>query len=65
LAPVAAVMLAVAALDIREVFHQADVDDTRLAALAATVAALHLSAASSPACSVQPIADDSRRSRRS
>ncbi|HEY6694108.1 MAG TPA: hypothetical protein VI006_14765 [Solirubrobacteraceae bacterium] len=45
MALVAAVMLAVAALDIREVFHQADVDDTRLAALAATVAALHLSAA--------------------
>lgn len=45
MALVAAVMLAVAALDIREVFHQADVDDTRLAVLAATVAALHLSAA--------------------
>jgi hypothetical protein len=38
-------MLAFAALDIREVFHQADIDETGLAVLAAIIAALHLAAA--------------------
>jgi hypothetical protein len=42
---VAAVMLAGAALDIREVFHQVDVDEGALAVVAAAVAALHVSAA--------------------
>ena len=39
------VVLAFAVLDIREVFHQADIDETGLAVLAAVVAALHLAAA--------------------
>jgi hypothetical protein len=42
---VAAAMLIFAALDLREVLHQADVDDTGLAILAAVIAALHLGAA--------------------
>jgi hypothetical protein len=37
--------VAFAALDVREVFHQADEDDGGLALLAGVVAALHLAAA--------------------
>ncbi|HET9010848.1 MAG TPA: hypothetical protein VFN38_03490 [Gemmatimonadaceae bacterium] len=39
------VMLGFAVLDIREVFHQADIHETGLAVLAAVIAALHLAAA--------------------
>jgi hypothetical protein len=39
------VMVAFAALDVREVFHQIDEDDGGLALLAGVVAALHLVAA--------------------
>ena len=39
------VMLAFAVIDIREVFHQADIGETGLAVLAAVVAAMHLAAA--------------------
>jgi Flp pilus assembly protein TadB len=42
---VAATMVAFAVLDIREVFHQADINESGLAVLAGTVAALHLAAA--------------------
>ena len=42
---VAVEMLAFAALDIREVFHQADINENGLAVLAGAVAALHLAAA--------------------
>jgi|tagenome__1003787_1003787.scaffolds.fasta_scaffold20107675_2 hypothetical protein len=42
---VAVAMLAFAALDIREVFHQADINENGLAVLAGAVAALHLTAA--------------------
>jgi hypothetical protein len=42
---VAVAMLAFAALDVREVFHQADINDNGLAVLAGAVAALHLTAA--------------------
>jgi hypothetical protein len=42
---VAVAMLAFGLLDVREVFHQLDVDDTGLAFLAGVVAALHLAAA--------------------
>jgi hypothetical protein len=38
-------MLVFAVLDIREVFHQADIDETGLAVLSAVIAALHLAAA--------------------
>ena len=42
---VAVAMLVFAALDVREVFHQADINESGLAALAGAVAALHLAAA--------------------
>jgi hypothetical protein len=42
---VAVAMLAFAALDIREAFHQADINESGLAVLAGAVAALHLTAA--------------------
>ena len=42
---VAAAMLVFAALDVREVLHQADIDNTGLAIPAAVIAALHLAAA--------------------
>jgi O-antigen ligase len=42
---VAATMLAFAALDVREIFHQQDESRTGLAVLAAAIAALHLAAA--------------------
>jgi hypothetical protein len=42
---VAVVMLAFAALDVREVFHQLDVDESALAVLSAAIAALHAGAA--------------------
>jgi hypothetical protein len=42
---VAVAMLAFAALDVREVFHQADINENALAVLAGAVAALHLAAA--------------------
>ena len=45
LALVVVAMLAFAALDVREVFHQADIHESALAALAGAVAALHLAAA--------------------
>jgi Flp pilus assembly protein TadB len=45
LAVIAVAMLAFAALDIRELFHQADIDEDGLAVLAAAVAVLHLGAA--------------------
>jgi hypothetical protein len=45
LAVVVVVMVAFAALDVREVFHQIDEDDGGLALLAGVVAALHLAAA--------------------
>jgi hypothetical protein len=45
LAVVVVVMVAFAALDVREVFHQIDEDDGGLALLAGVVAALHLVAA--------------------
>jgi hypothetical protein len=45
LAFIAVLMLAFAVLDVREVFHQADIDETGLAVLAAAVALLHLAAA--------------------
>ena len=45
LAFVAVVMFAFAALDVREVVHQAGIDETGLAVLAGVVAALHLAAA--------------------
>jgi hypothetical protein len=45
LALVVVVMVAFAALDVREVFHQIDEDDAGLALLAGVVAALHLAAA--------------------
>jgi hypothetical protein len=45
LAVIAAAMLAFAALDVREVFHQADESNGGLALLAGAVAALHLGAA--------------------
>jgi hypothetical protein len=38
-------MLAFAALDVREVFHQGDINESGLAVLAGAVAALHLAAA--------------------
>ena len=41
---VAAAMIAFAALDLREVFHQADADESGLASLAGVVAILHLAA---------------------
>jgi hypothetical protein len=41
----AVAMLAFATLDVREVFHQFDVDDNGLAVLAAVIAALHAAAA--------------------
>jgi len=42
---VAVAMPAFAVLDVREVFHQTDIDESALAALAGAVAALHLAAA--------------------
>jgi hypothetical protein len=45
LAFVAVALLAFAALDVREVIHQADIDKTGLAILAGLVAALHAAAA--------------------
>ncbi len=45
LALVAVAMLAFAVLDVREVFHQADLNESALAVLAGAVAALHLTAA--------------------
>lgn len=42
---VALAMLAFAVLDVREVLHQADIDESGLAILAGAVAALHLAAA--------------------
>jgi hypothetical protein len=42
---IALAMAAFAALDVREVLHQLDLDETGLAVLAAAVAALHLAAA--------------------
>ena len=45
LAVIALVMVAFAALDVREVFHQQDEDETGLAVLASVIAALHLGAA--------------------
>jgi hypothetical protein len=42
---VALAMIAFAVLDVREVFHQADIDENGLAVLAAVVAALHIAAA--------------------
>jgi hypothetical protein len=42
---VALAMLVFAALDVREVFHQAGIDQTGLAVLAGVVAALHAAAA--------------------
>jgi len=45
IAAVVVVMAAFAALDVREVFHQLDEDDSGLALLAGVVAALHLVAA--------------------
>jgi hypothetical protein len=42
---VGSAMLAFAVLDVREVFHQADVDENGLAVLAGVVAALHATAA--------------------
>jgi hypothetical protein len=45
LAAVAVVMVAFAALDVRELFHQIDEDDGGLALLAGAVAGLHLAAA--------------------
>jgi hypothetical protein len=45
LAAVVGMTVAFAALDVREVFHQADEDDGGLALLAGVVAALHLAAA--------------------
>jgi hypothetical protein len=42
---VALAMLAFAVLDVREVFHQADIAETGLAVLAGVVAALHVAAA--------------------
>jgi hypothetical protein len=45
LAAVAIAMLAFAALDIREVAHQLDIDKDGVAVLAGAVAALHLAAA--------------------
>jgi len=42
---IAAAMLAFAALDVREVVHQLDIDETALAVLAGVVAALHAAAA--------------------
>ena len=45
LALVAVAMLAFAALDLREVIHQADINERGLAVLAGAVAALHLAAA--------------------
>ena len=42
---IAVAMLAFAALDMREVFHQSDEDETGLAVLAAVIALLHLAAA--------------------
>jgi hypothetical protein len=45
LALTALVMVAFAALDVREVFHQSDIDETGLAVLAGAVAALHVAAA--------------------
>ena len=44
LAVIALVMVAFAALDVREVFHQQDEDETGLAVLAGVIAALHLAA---------------------
>jgi hypothetical protein len=49
LALVAGAMLAFAALDIREVFHQADINESGLAVLAGAVAAVHLAAAAAAA----------------
>jgi hypothetical protein len=45
LTPIAVAMLAFAALDVREVFHQADIGESGLAVLAGVVATLHLAAA--------------------
>lgn len=45
LVAVVVVMVAFAALDVREVFHQLDDDDGGLALLAGVVAVLHLAAA--------------------
>ena len=45
LAAVGLAMLAFAVLDVREVFHQADIEASGLAILAAVIAALHLTAA--------------------
>ena len=49
--------VAVAALDVREVFHQADINENGLAVLAGGVAALHLAAAAAAAA----VASHSRR----
>jgi hypothetical protein len=49
LALVGAAMLAFAALDVREVVHQVDENDGRLALVAGTVATLHLAAAAAAA----------------
>jgi Flp pilus assembly protein TadB len=54
---VAVAMLAFAVLDVREVFHQADINESWLAVLAGTVAALHLAAAAAAAA----MASHSRR----
>jgi hypothetical protein len=45
LVAVALAMLVFAALDVREVFHQADIDENGLALLAGLVAVLHIAAA--------------------